>query len=264
MKNIKRAILEYFKLRVIGISFWQIYLLVANENLKTVKFLGNKIIINSSFWYLHGLNELFVEETYRFNSENPRPKIIDCGSNIGLSTIYFKSIFPNSEIIAFEPDKDIFNILKYNLKSFNIKDVNLFNCAVWKEDGFINFNALGGVGGRIDRDKRCDTASKIPCVRLKNLLINKVEFLKIDIEGAEYDVIRDCSENLVNVENIFIEYHSMLVDEQTLDEILIILKKAGFKYYIKEAWNNQPFPYVNKRESLFDLQLNIFGYRVKK
>ena len=261
---LKDALKEKRELEAINLSLLEIYkLLKAGYGEARTLLFNKKIKINSAFWYRHGLKELFVEETYKFNSSNKVPKIIDCGANTGLSVIYFKKLYPQSRIIAFEPDTEIFDILKENLHTFGYDDVELVNKAVWNENGSIKFLASGGVGGRISDDENAQTI-EMPTARLSDLLDEKIDFLKIDIEGAEYDVIKDCASKLGNVENLFIEYHSLEKNEQKLDEILKIMKDAGFKYYIKEAWNNQPMPFVNARTNLFDLQLNIFGYRLEK
>src|SRR5213078_3291906 len=55
-----------------------------------------EILDAQSFLYTHG--EIFVREIYRFESNNPRPLIIDGGANIGLSVIYFKSLFPDCRV----------------------------------------------------------------------------------------------------------------------------------------------------------------------
>lgn len=221
---------------------------------------GKKMKITNFFWYIHGLNEIFLDETYRFYSEKDTPLILDCGANIGLSTIYFKKLFPKSKIISFEADKNIAEILSSNLLSFGINDVKIVDKAVWTEDTILEFKSDGAVGGQIVKGE--EGANKIKATRLKEYLNTEIDFLKIDIEGAEYDILMDCADRLINVKNIFIEYHSFLKNEQKLDEILLILKKSGFKYYIKEAWNNMPMPFVDNRKSHYDLQLNIFAYRL--
>jgi hypothetical protein len=48
-------------------------------------------------------NEIFIDNSYYFAAENETPYIIDCGSNIGMSILYFKTLYPNSRILAFEP-----------------------------------------------------------------------------------------------------------------------------------------------------------------
>ena len=62
--------------------------------------------------------ELFGQEIYKFQTDSEIPYILDCGANIGLSVIYFKKLFPNAKIVAFEPDKKIFDYLKFNINSF--------------------------------------------------------------------------------------------------------------------------------------------------
>jgi hypothetical protein len=137
----------------------------------------------------------------------------------------------------------------------------LINKAVWINNKEVSFMASGGVGGHIGGEE-ADKTKAVSAIRLRDLLEDSIDFLKIDIEGAEYEVLKDCADKLVNVKNLFVEYHSLEKNEQNLDEILLIIKNAGFKYYIKEAWPNQKNPYTNKRTNLYDLQLNIFGYRL--
>lgn len=260
--KIKKVLAKYKKLRKTGVSITEVASLMKKpDRVTAVNIFDKKIKVNSPFWYLHGLEELFVEETYRFNSDSDTPRIVDCGANTGLSIIYLKKLFPKAKITAFEPDSNIFKLLQENLNEFGFNDVELINKAVWNKNSSIKFLASGAVGGRISENEDEKTV-EIQTARLKDLLNEPIDFLKIDIEGAEFDVIDDCKDKLENVKNIFIEYHSEEKREQKLDEILKILKDAGFKYYIKEAWNNQPMPYVNKRTNLFDLQLNIFGYRI--
>lgn len=262
--KLKEGMRRHKKYKKLGLSLPEICHLLRKEfNSTKTKLFGKNIEINSAFWYLHGLEELFIDETYKFEPTSISPRIIDCGANIGLSVIYFKRLFPESKITAFEPDKDIFTLLQKNLEIFGCNDIDLINKAVWKENRSIKFLASGGVGGRIQEAKEGEAIFELPAVRLKDYLNEEIDFLKIDIEGSELDVINDCRNELKNVKNIFIEYHSEESREQKLDEILRILKSAGFKYYIKEAWNNQPNPFINKRVNLFDLQLNIFGYRLE-
>lgn len=220
-----------------------------------------KIRMTDSFWYLHSLNELFVEEVYKFNSDKKDPVIIDCGSNIGLSLIYFKRLFPDAKVIGFEPDNDICAMAKHNLQQFGINDIDLQQKAVWINNDPLIFAKLGSLSGHFV-EKEAENTIKIETVRLKDYLQTKVDFLKIDIEGPEFDIIKDCKDDLKNVENIFVEYHSFAENPQMIGELLIYLKEAGFKLYLKEAWENMKNPYIEKKGPYFDLQLNIFGYRL--
>ena len=207
--------------------------------------------------------EVFNHEIYKFTSNKSEPTIIDCGSNIGLSILYFKKLFPKAKIIGFEPDPEIFSVLNENIINYNLSDVKTFNYALWNEEGEISFFSEGADGGRID-DKSYGNG-KLITLKTKTLspFINtEIDFLKIDIEGAETKVLKECEDKLYLVDKIFIEYHSMIGQEQTLDEILNILTKGGFRYYISKVGVNSSHPFMKKNISLgMDNQLNIFAFR---
>lgn len=206
--------------------------------------------------------ELFELEIYKFKSKNTEPYIVDCGANIGLSVIYFKRLFPNSKIIAFEPDDNIFRILKYNMEAFGIKDVELIKKACWNEETTLEFFSEGADGGRTAQGYDTTNIIKVDTIRLRSFLNRHVDFLKLDIEGAENEVIPDIEDSLKNVANVFVEYHSFIGQEQKLPEILSILKKAGFRLHISAPGLVSMNPFIQLRMyANMDNQLNIFGIR---
>ncbi|HEY4155526.1 MAG TPA: FkbM family methyltransferase, partial [Puia sp.] len=226
--------------------------------------MGRKMLITDSFWYLHSLKEIFVDEVYRFRSFSEKPYILDCGTNIGLSIIYFKRLFPKARIVAFEPDFSIYNKLIRNLETFEIGDVDVQCKAVWVKEEMLNFAVTGSLGGRLS-DHSAETTIQVQATRLRDYINEPVDFLKIDIEGAEFEVLTDCANLLHNVKHLFVEYHSLPDKGQDLDRLLSILNEAGFRVYIKEAWNNMNNPFLHEDyRPTYDLQLNIFGYRVSK
>ncbi|HEX8429501.1 FkbM family methyltransferase [Hymenobacter sp.] len=220
-----------------------------------------------NYSFVQNVEEVLVEEVYKFESNKSNPYIIDCGANIGLSIIYFKRLFPKAKVVGFEPDSQIYKVCSENLKHFNFTDVHLRNEAVWNENGELSFlpdNSLGGMV--VDSKTSNNSVHKVKSIRLKEFLNEEVDFLKIDIEGAELDVLEDIKEELVNVKLLFVEYHSGMNKQQELDKILKIMADAGFRYYIKEAWDYMEHPFVNYKEYdnnkiNYDLQLNIFAYR---
>jgi FkbM family methyltransferase len=219
-----------------------------------------KLIDSASFRFLW--DELFVKEIYKFKSQKGNPYIIDCGANIGLSLIYFKTLYPNAEVIAFEPDKKIFEVLCYNVKAFQFQNLLLVNKAVWSEETTLYFTADGSDGGRICNTLTDETLQEIQTVRLRKYLQKKVDFLKIDVEGAEVEVLKDCADLLNNVERLFVEYHSFLEKKQELDILLDILTQAKFRYYITHVGIVSPHPLEAIASiSQIDNQLNIYAYR---
>jgi FkbM family methyltransferase len=213
--------------------------------------------------FLSTVEELFVNKIYSFESFENNPKIIDCGANIGLSILFFKLKFPNCKITAFEADPKVFECLKENIKSFDFDGVKLVNKALWDRETTLEFFSEGADGGRID-DNVVGNGQliKVETTTLSDYIKEDIDFLKIDIEGAEYKVLEECKDFLVNVKNIFVEYHSFSDKTQVLDRILHILKDSGFRFYISSTGikSLQPYEYINKSLGM-DNQLNIFGYR---
>jgi FkbM family methyltransferase len=228
----------------------------------TVDFRGSVTHFVSPLWFLHSVQEIFVDEVYKFAPERSDPTIIDCGANIGLSAIYFKSNCPDAKVIAFEPDPSVFELLQKNVKERKLAAVDTRNAAVWIDDSRLTFEVEGALGGRLS-DTVADGRTQIgvQAFRLRDLLESPVEFLKIDIEGAEYEVLKDCRDRLQNVANLFVEYHAAPNEPQHLSEILSWLSNAGFRYYISEASRLQPHPFISKGGGVFEMQLNISCYR---
>lgn len=224
---------------------------------------GKKIIIpdNASFMFMQ--DEIFNKNIYKFKSDKSSPFIIDGGANIGLSTIYFKKLYPDSSIIAFEPDPEIFKILKGNLEKFNYKNLELVNQGLWDEEKELDFWSEGADAGLLSEIDNSNKAStKIKTTSLNKFLNKEVDFLKLDIEGAETVVLKDIQSNLNKVRRIFVEYHSFKDKPQSIGEILSILIDAGFRLHINSPGLSSPSPFVKLNiYNNMDMQLNIYGYK---
>jgi len=230
---------------------------------KNVKFLSCSFDVPDLPSFVWQFKEIFVDELYKFESDSKKPVIYDCGANIGMSCLYFKKLYPKAKIKAFEADIEIAKILEANLaKNSVLNGVDIINSAVWIDDKGVEFSSEGADGGSIYGNAN---KIKMKSIRLKDFLEKekKVDLLKIDIEGAEYDVLKDCKESLSNVENLFVEYHSWNNSNQKLSEILDIFEKNGFRYYI-DSLTKRKYPFINRgKKEHMDLQLNIFGIKDK-
>jgi len=222
-----------------------------------------KIVFRDANEFLVSIDELFVNEFYKFRTETDRPKIIDCGSYIGTSILYFKVNYPNAIVKGFEPDPSNYSLLQTNLDNWGFRDTEIFNAAIWTDDNGIFFNSAGNMSSKIETGiDRTGGAEKVKTVRLRELLNEEIDFLKIDIEGAELPVLRDCSDRLSNVKNLFIEYHGKYEKVAELNEILDILIRNDFKYDMKEGSVIHPTPFWDKDfEFEHDILLNIFAFR---
>jgi FkbM family methyltransferase len=230
---------------------------------------GKCVINNTTFGFTNGnvfialYKHIFIEEIYNF-STNPDGNflILDCGANIGMATLYFKKTYPNARIIAYEPDKKTFEVLQNNATFNKLTNVSLNEKAIWINNNGVTFDDTNNLTSKIGTQNKA--TKLIQSQRLFDILTAevKVDFLKLDIEGAELAVIEDCKELLYKVDKMFIEYHSNPKEQQKLQNILTALTDQGFRYYIKEDCNisNNPFHKINPVWG-YDLQLQIFAYK---
>jgi FkbM family methyltransferase len=231
---------------------------------------GRKVKFLQPYWFLHNYQEIFEDHVYYFESDNKAPLIIDCGSNIGLSIIYFKTLFPQSKVIGFEPDPEIHGLLRSNLDAFKLKDIDARNEAVWIKDETLVFKKGYLEGHIVDADSNEKNTIQVKATRLRDLLsqFEEIDFLKIDIEGAELEVLEDCAEYLPRVKNLFIEFHNnggRYLPELT--RILSVLENKGFAYYMKEAYNFIKFPFSKEtKANMKDLwnSQNIFAINMQQ
>lgn len=228
------------------------------HQISTVKFNDYRILVADHLSFVFQFREIFLDESYKFTSSNKNPIIIDCGSNIGMGVLYYKQKYPHSEIYCIEADKAIANILTKNIESNQLKNVQVIAKAAWLNNDGVYFNADGADGGNIASE-----GEKIESLDFNQFLstFEEIDFIKIDIEGAEKVLVPKCFDSLSKAKNIFLEYHTSYNDQQNLSEILAGFESRGYKYFLKSE-NKRESPFVNKNEhKAFDLQLNIFLYR---
>lgn len=255
-------IFAFFRHPVEGAEIMRIILTPRNTPTKT-ELLGVPLEFLDGRAFLGMCQEIFLKKSYAFKSRRPSPYIIDGGANIGLSVLFFKNLYPDSTIVAFEADPHIFATLERNVRSCGYGDVDLRCQALAGSEGTLEYRVDdGGLGGRIAHAHDASAATiRVPTVRLRELLKRPVDFLKLDIEGAETDVIRDCADLLPNVDHLFVEYHSFAAEKQTLPVLMNIMADAGFRVHVHEEVTS-PQPFLKRPDNVgMDLQLNIFAYR---
>lgn len=219
--------------------------------------LGPAVQFSDPLSFYHMYHDIFKTDIFKFKADNDAPFIIDAGANIGMATAYYKRLYPNSKVVAVEADPSIHKVLVGNLNSLGYTDVEVINKALWKEVTTLNFSSDGADGGHISEKG----GVQVETCTLSSLLTGPVDMLKIDIEGAELDVLKEAKPNLGNVKSAFIEYHSFDGSVQRLNELLTLVTEAGFRYYVQSLYQiHAPF-IEHKIEAGMDLQLNIFAYR---
>ena len=218
---------------------------------------GERYFYHHAASFCNQFREIFFKQIYLFQTTNPSPVIIDGGANMGLAVRFWKKHFPMAQITAIEPDEEIFRVLTKNT-DFCSDNVELIRAMLWSEAGEADFSPDGMQGGRGGSGN-----ISVKCILLSDLLRQKdeVDLLKLDIEGAEFDVLEEASEYLRKCKNIFIEYHSFEKGLESLNQILALLVSKGFSFIVSgESWNKpflETFPDRGMRYTL-----NIFATRI--
>lgn len=217
---------------------WQLVLFKFLKLLPGDQTVSLKLKRGGTFYIKHFLDaltiiEIWGDDAYKIkNVKNPKT-IIDIGANIGAFTIKAAQAFPKATIISFEPSIETYNILTRNLIENKIKNVKSFNQAVAKKNGQSFLYDPGPSGLRSLHNSR-GSSKKITVKTLSlnkvisDLKINKCDFLKIDCEGAEYEIIYNLKPaNLKKIKFMSLEFHDGIQGNH--EDLIKFLNKQGFK-----------------------------------
>jgi FkbM family methyltransferase len=167
------------------------------------------------------LREMFIHQDYRESAQHFSPNVIfDIGANIGLAGCYFAAIFPHSEIYGFEPESGAYRVAEINYR--NIRRGKLFKVALTSQNGEANIlsSDICSCGQKLEmydpssnwRREKVKTYRLDDLIRTENLPIP--DLLKIDVEGAEYDVLLGLGDIAQKVKGIVMEVHSDVLWEK--------------------------------------------------
>lgn len=180
---------------------------------------------------------------------------VDVGANLGLFTV---PAGKRARVFAFEPDDDNYNILQDNLKLNNVgQNVTVIKEIVTDHIGNAEFytSSYGIFSTMIDPSEQSSNwealkKSIIPTVTLdafvKRYSLDRIDWIKIDIEGAEVLALKGCAKTLEDkvIRNFLIEMHAQTFKGTEQEEIYSMLSKS---YSIKILWrdkNNPAFHYL--------------------
>ncbi len=181
-------------------------------------------------------DNIFTQKNYfKYTTPKKTDIVIDIGAHIGLFTLLAAS--KGSKVFSFEPDPSNFEHLLDHLKvNKNLsKLVKAKNYAIWKKKGSIVFyRYTSSVSHSIITrpDKSLADKIKVKTITLNDVIsdnnINKIDFLKIDCEGAEYDVLSSLhDENWPLIKHIVMEVHNF--GNFKVKILKQLLENRGFK-----------------------------------
>lgn len=207
--------------------------------------LGNYNVYFENSEEYHSLkNDVFRENSYQFETDNPFPVIIDAGANIGLSVLYFKKMYPGSKIIAIEPMLENYKLLEMNVFENNLQDVLTYQFAISNKTNNIELHTDAENNwhstASVVEGNWTTTQNTIPVTvptrplsyfiseALSQFNVLYIDLLKMDIEGAEQAVLTQGRKQLKEkIKFINCEFHPH--KEQNLTKLVKTLEELQFE-----------------------------------
>ncbi len=159
--------------------------------------------------------QVLVEEEYAAVADEHVGTIVDCGANVGYTSAYLLSRFPDAQVVAIEPFPANAELCRRNLAPYG-RRATVIEAAVWSHSGRLALDHAGGNewGVRV-RAARAGESGEIEAIDLPSLGLNRIDLLKVDIEGSEANLFADGTDRwLPHVSNIAIELHGSECEER--------------------------------------------------
>ena len=193
-----------------------------------------------SAWSL--IHEIFANEDYYFETATDTPRILDCGTHIGASIFFFKRLFPKARITGFEPVPALRQRALENFARNQYTDVEVLPYALAPTATTTVFHlseTYSMAGSLVERRSEAGdevTSFEVETRPLSEFLQEPVDFLKVDIEGVECEVLEEAEPYLTNVQYLFCEFHVGLgLGCERLQRILAVLDRQGFEYQVAKS-----------------------------
>lgn len=179
--------------------------------------------------------EIFGENCYYLELDKDDPIIVDAGAHIGLTVLYFKLMFPKARIKAFEPIPDNFALLSKNVNQNQLENVELYQVVVAPKSGVLRIHEPIGEGawksgaGIIPRGWKGiqdNREIKVEALGIQEIIQEEIDIFKMDIEGMEYEIIRNAGPQIRNVKNWLMEVHPR--KDHRIEEIEKTLRQYGY------------------------------------
>jgi FkbM family methyltransferase len=182
--------------------------------------------------------DVYIGLPYLLPDTNPQ-RIFDVGANAGFATMFFSALYPEAQIVSIEPQMREVGYLRECVRLNGLAKVEVVNCAVGAEPGTMRFftHDENSVVSSLSISRTTDgKEEEIKVMLLSTLLPDApVDILKLDVEGAEREVLEDLSQqaalNPKRIRNIVMEYHRFDPEGiSAFPDTLRLLEKSGYEY----------------------------------
>ena len=211
-----------------------------------------KIKIRTNSTDLMALTNVWMTNEYDIENSQiaENDTIIDIGAHIGLFSLLVSQFCKTGKIFSFEPINDNFNLLISNLKLNHAENIRPFNLAVSKNTPSVNLflNSDQSAHSIFSSDSESITVESISLQKIfDENKISSCKLLKLDCEGAEYEIIDSLPLEYFNkIQNMAIEYHAADSKPELAEDLMSKIKNAGFTIKTRSHHNDMGFLIATK------------------
>jgi len=210
--------------------------------------IGSLVWCRQSSSDIHVLWQVFGMKQYAPALINAPRNIVDAGANVGYSSLYFAMTNPDAIILAIEPEPANCDLFRRNCRE--LPNITLLEAALWPKNEALRIQSMDAESWSFrtvpPAIKEIDSSTQISAVTMEDVIAyfpnNKIDFLKLDIEGSErYLIETEPEEWLERVSSISVECHDMIypgttervIEVLTLNRFVLVLKTEEFLLFNK-------------------------------
>ena len=213
---------------------------------------GLKIKIRVNSTDLMALTHVWMIQEYSDDnfSINNDDVIIDVGAHIGLFALFASQFCKNGKIFCYEPIKENYKILIENIEMNQIQNIFPNNLAVTKETSRVKIFLNDDQSGHsmfIQNKNFVEVDSKSLSDIFIDNGIKECDFLKLDCEGAEYEIIESLPSDLfTKINKTAIEYHMVDTKPELLEQLINKFKQFSFSVHTRSLFADIGFLFAKK------------------
>jgi FkbM family methyltransferase len=153
--------------------------------------------------------QVFLERQYDLQEQllpSDVRTILDGGGNVGLASIYFARLYPEAEILTIEPERDNFELLKENTSYYH--NISCIRAGIWRTNEPIHIVDPSAMAGSFSIGQGSENDKSLPGLTIDSIIKerkwDKIDILKLDIEGAEKEVFSADAHQWLDITRILI------------------------------------------------------------
>ena len=169
-----------------------------------------KVLVRLGTTDVAAFEDVFLRGEYQQPLPGTPNVVVDAGANVGMSSVYFALKYPLARIIAVEPEPTNFEILAKNAARF--PQITAVHAAIWCNDGTVQISdpGKGKWGMRVTTGSGASIRAITMPTLMKDYHLRRIDLLKMDVEGAECEILQNAEGWMSHVATICVELHDRL------------------------------------------------------